>query len=680
MIEERILPGQLHSSNSHLRHNNIRRGQELEGGYTHRNVQVSFMLDPSLINPPTVTPAPIPAPGTMSVTNAAPPTESPTEEPQRGVTLDILTPEEVFQTAAPTRSPPTYPPTETPTTMAPRTRRPSKAPTESPTKSPTTAMPTVQTEAPTDMPTIQTEAPTTDMPTIQTASPTTATPTIQTQSPTTEMPTEMPTESLTTETPYIQTEAPTESPTTVIVQQPEMMTEAPTLPVTAGENPTVHPTFTPNTDPTLAPIAGTRPPQTLAPTVGSTNEATSENNGNSNTNPNAVLLLEQVQNIKNKSLFYVEFSIWSAHLDHSNLQDRIMRSLDQLLCDRNSRSSSDLTLLAAAEAAAEDGGLQCSMNEESSPSSRETHSQIQVQPTILSFAVERVDEAQGDVTKANGGSASLTWSEWKLSVLITQLGTTLLEGILQELGASTMVDGGTADATSALYEEGVAVVEDTITEKVVIEIGDGTFDHLLNLVTNGGTMAVSSIAGQERDTFASFATPVSPNSLSSSSSESSKDNPDSKMLIVLFFAGLSVGLIVVAALLGASCKPRVERMARAGFFRKEEENSSENGTDSPSSPSSSPEGINTVYVMDMEDNDIQDVPLNDAVSDYGNSTRGGATSGATSMASSVVDEADNGTKSTGTRGGGSSGALSRASSAATLASWSVAGMDVKWSA
>ena len=369
---------------------------------------------------------------------------------------------------------------------------------------------------------------------------------------------------------------PTDSPSAAVVVQE---TDAP-LDETTTNAPIPSPTANATVAATPAEIE-TSESETSAPSTMNSATATTASEPNATTPEETETsatadLVSQVQAIRNEAVFSTKFSLWSSQSDTTNLQTRVLRSLEVMFC----QASSDV------ESVLEEQGRVCVLRDtggDSSSSSSSVNSNdnnMLEDGSVVELGLEAPTEEQlvlGDQdpdatilrlsmeppVKKDGTfeAGSLSWSEWEVSWVVVRLGASRTEQVVLEQQRQQQTGGSSSVVTLNImdvYEDVVETLEEEFVEDFDTSILDGSFDHLVNTVTYEGSLAVSAKVGDEETSFGPFAAPTTTTAPGSGEEPSSNKDDDSKMYVVLFFAGLGVGFVAILVFLFFACKPRIE--------------------------------------------------------------------------------------------------------------------------
>ena len=527
---------------------------------------------------PTSSPSPWPSPApTTKMPSPAPTSKRPTSAPTTRPTSAPTTVPTVIPRQAPTFTP-TKRPSPAPT-VAPITDRPTRIPTRRPSQAPSFE-PTVQpSEGPTIRPTainngMNTPAPTSRAPSVapvspepSTASAAPVTPEPSTRAPTirvtTVPPTGSPTNATTPQPTSRASVAPTASPTnatapepTSVIQQPSFSptfnvtnvnrssTFTPTTGSVLSESPSGAPTVVVTSEsPTLgiSTEAATTAFASLSPTEESTTSVSSEFDTLSE---EVTLLISNVQQLEGtqeeEEEILFQFSLWSS--DNSENENElllakeleVLNSLESIFCDPSPNEPF------------EDGCLlktDVIMFHET----RQGTSVGNVDTNVLFPSVSNVTNVSVDYH----GDIILSWTRWQISWRIVRLSDVFLENIIHSAASSssaTSSGNGIAELTALeVYRRAANSIKVNLIRHMDASIGDGTFDELLNRFNNGEPAVVSSIVGEEEETFGPLLPAVAQEaSTASTQNELDKEDANGQTLVLIggLVGSISIGVLI----------------------------------------------------------------------------------------------------------------------------------------
>ena len=293
-------------------------------------------------------------------------------------------------------------------------------------------------------------------------------------------------------------------------------------------------------------------------------------------------LIAKVRAIRDEASFSTSLSLWSSQSNTTNLKVRILRALESMFCQSSLGGSELGSQGRVCVFDDEDSADSSDGNSKSQPSSSSSSSSNMLEDgsvvesvleapteddlglgsldpdaTILRFSMERPTEKTVD---------GLSWSEWEISWVVVRLGSSLAEQFVLKI-QQQLQEAGTGSSDTKLnitdvYNEAVANLKEDVVVKMNTSIMDGNLDHLINTATYEGSLAVSSMVGEEEETFGPFATPGSTASQDSVRAEyggKNDDDTDTILYVGLFFAGLGVGFVAILVFLCFACKPRIDK-------------------------------------------------------------------------------------------------------------------------
>ncbi|CAB9529231.1 expressed unknown protein [Seminavis robusta] len=250
-------------------------------------------------------------------------------------------------------------------------------------------------------------------------------------------------------------------------------------------------------------------------------------------------MMEEAQGMIRNSQFTVEFSTWPPNLDFRNLQERVLITLETIFCQEGKEEEENeqgVCLLKNHIVEMGDG-----------------ERSLQAEDTVLFMAVKDFEEDYDYSTYSD----PLSWSAWSISFLVVRMGSSIIEKVVE----SDMVNTTEVELSAeSIYDAGMDFLEASMTFEVNKNILEGTFDQLMNQRTAMGTRVVTSIPGEEQETFHQLQYPFMSESSSTNSPAGTKGEEDASsdemMYIIIFFAGLGAGLIVIVVLLIITCSRR----------------------------------------------------------------------------------------------------------------------------
>ena len=252
------------------------------------------------------------------------------------------------------------------------------------------------------------------------------------------------------------------------------------------------------------------------------------------------LFSETLQHSDSLGEVFVDFSLWSPtedtfELDFENLKMGVVEGIDGLVCD-------------AADSIREEKGDEfCAIRSDVLSKNTAVTAVEGGDPTVIALSSTNVNDASGVVHNSD----LLTWSTWRMSWSITELGAALEQHIetLYEVDGETLTE-------SEKNVKGLALLQQMMAVEMERNLRDGEFQNGLNLYLDGDFEVSASVVGEEINKFGSMLLPSKNPTPAGEEQENGEDEGGSSLLIVFFFAGLGVAAIVVVGLLYFTCRSR----------------------------------------------------------------------------------------------------------------------------
>ena len=398
------------------------------------------------------------------------------------------------------------------------------------------------------------------------------------EAPTTSAPSWSPSESPTTAEP---SEAPTDVPTSSPTAEPTK-SSGKGAPESTDESPTSAPTQPVKKETLLVTEA-----PTIAPTKAPTDKAVAETAEEDKEDQPWGLFTETLDYQSIIGEVFVDFSLYSPNV--TNLEMNFMKlkmgvcgSLDALVCDQ-------------AHPIKEEGPEYCAVRDDillkdGSPSQSRTEPSLVLSDydvTVMALASTNVKDGSGVIL----GSSPISWTTWRMSYGILQLGPALKKHIVETYGSELN--------ETEINAKGVQMLQDMMSENMKRTLADGVFQKDINGFMKD-IMILASVVGEEVSTYEAI--------MSSSGSAAhmgqhlaGEDEEGGGLMVVFFFAGLGVACFVIVALLYFSFRSRrsVVRRKRTIVVLDDTSKSCTDSQESTSSP---------VVVVDAEEALKEDAP------------------------------------------------------------------------
>lgn len=279
------------------------------------------------------------------------------------------------------------------------------------------------------------------------------------------------------------------------------------------------------------------------------------------------LFSETVQHSDSVGEVFVDFSLWSPtgdtlELDFEKLKMGVVEGIDGLVCD-------------VMDPIREEKGSEfCAVRSDVLLKDTSVTALEGDDPTVIALASTNVNDSSGVVHNSD----LLTWSTWRMSWSVTELG----EALEQHIETLYEVDGETL-TESEKNVKGLALLQQMMAVEMERNLRDGEFQNSLNLYLNGDFEVSASVVGEEINKFGSMLLPSKNSASAGEEQQNGEDEGGSSLLIVFFFVGLGVAAIVAVTLLYFTCR------SRQNAKNTDKEEGSNAGTESnPDSNNSTP--------------------------------------------------------------------------------------------
>lgn len=249
-----------------------------------------------------------------------------------------------------------------------------------------------------------------------------------------------------------------------------------------------------------------------------------------------------------ESLGYVtaDFSLYSPNITVQEmhfvkLSEGLSDSIDGLVCDQ-------------AHAVREEGPEYCAVNDEVLLSAGSVQARLapeqlkEHEATIIALATTNVKDDSGTV----GGSTSITWTVWRLSWDVLQVGPGLRKHIQDTHGELSEAE---------IVVKGREMIQEMMSVSVEQTLNDGTLQKDINDWMKD-IMLLTSEVGEEVATYEPVVAPQHSATHEGQELETGEDGEGGGLMVILFFAGLGVACLVIVGLLYYSFRSRRSRIRR----------------------------------------------------------------------------------------------------------------------